>query len=119
MSIEYTIAQFELSLARISVSPATVAGQSAPWWPLTQIVLGALLFLYVVGWIQDFERVRDLRAEPSPFQKVIITKNQAWDRIRIRQGRSPHPLASALASWRHKEAESSTSASTLTTHAWQ
>ncbi len=117
MSIEYTIAQFELSLARISVSPATVAGQSAPWWPLTQILLGALLLLYLVGWVQDFERVRDLRAEPSPFRKVIITKSQAWDRIRIRQGRSPHTLASALSSWRHKETEPFDNASPF--QSWQ
>jgi hypothetical protein len=113
MSIEYTLAQFELSLARISDPPATMAAQSHAWWSLTQIALGGLLFLYLVGWVQDFERVRDLRAEPSPFQKVIITKNQAWERVRPRQGRYSNALASALSSWRHGEPKPSGDAATM------
>jgi hypothetical protein len=103
MSIEYTLAQFESSLARISVRPATVAAPSRAWWSLTQTVLGGLLLLYLAGLIQDFERVRDLRAEPLPTSMVIITKNQAWERVHPRPAR-PRAMAAAGPSWRHDEA---------------
>jgi hypothetical protein len=103
MSIEYTLAEFESSLARISVWPATVAVPSRAWWSMTQTVLGGLLLLYLAGLFQDFERVRDLRAEPVPTSMVIITKNQAWERVHPRPVR-PRAVAAAGPAWRHEEA---------------
>lgn len=58
-------------------------------WPIIQVVLGGLLCAYLMGWIQDFQRIRDLRAEPVALSKIVITKKEAWDRIhamRKRQG---------------------------------
>ena len=101
MSFEYTLAEFEFSLARISLRPVTVAVPSPGWWSLTQIVLGGLLLTYLLGWVQDFERVRDLRVEPSLSPKVIITKNQAWERVYPRKSR-PRTLAAAVPSQRHE-----------------
>ncbi len=49
-------------------------------WALGKFVLAGLLLMYLVGWAQDFERVRRLEAEPAPPLKVI-TKYQAWERI--------------------------------------
>ena len=49
-------------------------------WILGKCVLAGLLLMYLVGWAQDFERVRRLEAEPAPPLR-IITKYQAWDRI--------------------------------------
>ena len=104
MSIEYTLAQFESSLARISVWPATVAAPSRAWWSITQTVLGGLLLLYLAGVFQDIERVRELRAEPLSTSMVIITKNQAWERVHPRPVR-PRALAAVGPSSRHDEAK--------------
>lgn len=49
-------------------------------WILGKCVLAGLLLMYLVGWAQDFARVRELKAEPAPPLK-IITKYQAWQRI--------------------------------------
>ena len=49
-------------------------------WALGKFVLVGLLLMYLVGWAQDFERVRRLEAEPAPPLK-IISKYQAWERI--------------------------------------
>ncbi|HSB79677.1 MAG TPA: hypothetical protein VLM91_12910 [Candidatus Methylomirabilis sp.] len=49
-------------------------------WILGKCVLAGLLLMYLVGWAQDFERVRGLKAEAAPPLK-IITKYQAWERI--------------------------------------
>jgi hypothetical protein len=49
-------------------------------WILGKFVLAGLLLMYLVGWVQDFERVRRLEAEPAPPLK-IISKYQAWQRI--------------------------------------
>jgi hypothetical protein len=101
MSMELTFVPFELSLAKFSHQPATMALQPRTWWPLFQIVLGSLMVMYLVGCIQDFQRVRDLRAEPSPFSKVIITKREAWDRVHARRARPrPTDLAAAAPSRR-------------------
>ncbi|HEX7551446.1 MAG TPA: hypothetical protein VF579_12810, partial [Candidatus Methylomirabilis sp.] len=65
MSIEYALVQFEIALANPANQPATMAVSTRAWWHLSQIVLGCLLLTYLVGCFQDFQRVRDLRAEPS------------------------------------------------------
>jgi hypothetical protein len=49
-------------------------------WTLGKFVLAGLLLMYLVGWAQDYQRVRRLEAEPAPPVK-IITKYQAWQRI--------------------------------------
>ena len=88
MSIEYTLPRIDTTLVRLPDVPATLAVQPQRWWALTQIVLAGLLLMYLVGMVQDFQRVRDLRAEPSPLSKIIITKNEAWQRIYARSARS-------------------------------
>lgn len=51
-------------------------------WGLSQVVLACVLAAYLVGWIQDFQRVSHLSAEPPPaLKKVVITKWEAWDRV--------------------------------------
>ena len=81
MSFENTLPRFDTELVKLPDAPATLAVEPQRWWALTQIVLAALLVTYLVGMVQDFQRVRDLRAEPSPLSKIIITKNEAWQRI--------------------------------------
>jgi hypothetical protein len=46
-----------------------------------EIILTALLLTYLAGWIQDLERIHNLKADLSPPSKVVITKYEAWDRI--------------------------------------
>jgi hypothetical protein len=81
MSFEYTLPRIDTTLVKLQDAPATLAVEPQRWWALTQIVLAGLLVTYLVGMVQDFQRVRDLRAEPSPLSKIIITKNEAWQRI--------------------------------------
>ncbi|MFB3816408.1 MAG: hypothetical protein ACE147_01980 [Candidatus Methylomirabilales bacterium] len=51
-------------------------------WGLVQVVVACLLAAYLVGWIEDFQRVSQLSAEPPPpLKKVVVTKNEAWERI--------------------------------------
>jgi hypothetical protein len=51
--------------------------------------LAGFFATYVVGAVQDFQRVRELRAEPPPLAKIIvITKNEAWQRIHSRAAQS-------------------------------
>ena len=90
MSIEFALTQVETALVRLPDTPANVAVSPRAWWGTTQIVLGALLLTYLVGMVQDFQRVRDLRAEPSALSKVIITKHEAWQRI------YPRPIRSSM-----------------------
>ncbi len=86
MSLEFTLAGLEFSLFQNTHRTVTVTAQSLSWWPITQIILASLLAMYLVGWLEDFRRVRDLKAEPSSTQKVIIiTKNEAWERIHPRR----------------------------------
>ena len=86
MPIETTIEEAELSLA----APAETYPPSAGWihsgWVLGQLVLTGLLLTYLVAWAHDFQRIRQLEAEPTPPSKVI-TKNQAWQRIYSRAAR--------------------------------
>jgi hypothetical protein len=89
MSIEYTLTRFEASLVQFPNVPANMAVRPHNWWALTQIVLAGFFATYVVGAVQDFQRVRELRAEPPPLAKIIvITKNEAWQRIHSRAAQS-------------------------------
>lgn len=88
MSFDYTLPQIDTTLVKLPDAPATLAVEPQRWWALTQILLAGLLVAYLVGMVQDFQRVRDLRAEPSPLSKTIITKNEAWQRIYSRSVRS-------------------------------
>jgi hypothetical protein len=88
MSSEYALTQIETALAKLPDAPASLAVSPRVWWGMTQLVLGGLLITYFVGMVQDFQRVRDLRAEPSSLAKVIITKHEAWQRIHHRAIRS-------------------------------
>ena len=94
MSFEYTLTPIETALAKLPDAPANVAVSPHAWWGMTQLVLGGLLLTYLVGMVQDFQRVRDLRAEPSSLSKIIITKHEAWQRIYPRPAR-PTALAAA------------------------
>lgn len=60
-----------------------------PGWVLGKLVLTGLLVTYLVSWMQDFQRIRRLEAEPTPPSKVI-TKYEAWERI---YSRSANKLA--------------------------
>ena len=99
MSIEYTLVQFEIALANPANQPATMAVSTRTWWSLSQIAFGCLLLTYLVGCFQDFQRVRDLRAEPSLSSKVVITKREAWERVHPRHAR-PTGMAAAARAWR-------------------
>ena len=58
-------------------------------WPIIQVVWGGCSAPTSWGWVQDFQRIRDLRAEPVALTKVVVTKKEALDRmyaLRRRQG---------------------------------
>ena len=97
MPIEYTLPRIDARLDEFSDSPATLAVQPQRWWDLTQVVLASLLVAYLVGVVQDFQRVRDLRAEPSPLSKIVITKHEAWQRVHAMSLRSGVWQLSAVA----------------------
>ncbi len=99
MSIEYTLVQFEIALANPANQSATMAVSTRTWWSLSQIAFGCLLLTYLVGCFQDFQRVRDLRAEPSLSSKIIITKREAWERVHPRHAR-PTGMAATVRAWR-------------------
>lgn len=90
MSIEYALTQVETALVKLPDTPASLAVSPRAWWGMTQLLLGGLLLTYLVGMVQDFQRVRDLRAEPSSLSKIIITKHEAWQRI------YPRPIRSSM-----------------------
>lgn len=82
MPIELTLTRLEATVVQFREVPANMAVRANDWWTLTLIVLAGFFITYVVGAVQDFQRIRDLRAEPSPFSQIIvITKNEAWKRI--------------------------------------
>lgn len=86
MPIETTVDQLEYSL---TVSPAInhpLAGWFRHGWILGEIVLTGLLVWYLVGLVDDYQRIQGLVAEPTPPSKVI-TKNEAWKRIYSRAAR--------------------------------
>jgi hypothetical protein len=88
MSLDYTLPRIDTSLVKFPDIPAKLAVQPRGWWALTQLVLAGLLLTYLFGVVQDVQRVRNLRAEPSAPSKVVITKNEAWQRIYSRPVRS-------------------------------
>jgi hypothetical protein len=90
MSLEYTLSRTDTGLVTFPDIPAKLAVQPRSWWALTQLALAALLLTYLFGMVQDVQRVRELRAEPSTPPKIIITKNEAWQRIYSRSVR-PNP----------------------------
>jgi hypothetical protein len=80
---EVGIRQFVFTTRKEALSHAA----TRPTWPIVQVVLGGLLCAYLMGWVQDFQRIRDLRAEPVPLAKVVITKQEAWERIHAPRAR--------------------------------
>ncbi len=69
-------AMTELALPEPRFSPVRAV------WGFSQVLLACLLAAYLVGWIQDFQRVSHLSAEPPPpLKKVVISKWEAWDRV--------------------------------------
>jgi hypothetical protein len=44
-------------------------------------LLIGIAICYGIGWVQDVQRIHGLRAELLPLTKVVITKQQAWERI--------------------------------------
>ena len=86
MPLECTLPRIDRALVQAPDPPARLTVHARRWWGvLTHLALASLLAAYVVGMVQDFQRVRDLRAEPSALSKiVIITKNEAWNRIYAR-----------------------------------
>jgi hypothetical protein len=61
-------------------------GDSPTWsragWAVVRIAMLGLLATYLVGWAQDLQRLSRLEAEPSPPLIKIISKHEAWLRIR-------------------------------------
>lgn len=84
MPIETTVEQVEFSLAAPPATKYPIGGWFRPGWILAKLVLMALLLAHLVGFVQDFQRIQSLEAEPNPPSKVI-TKNEAWQRIYSRQ----------------------------------
>jgi hypothetical protein len=87
MSVEYALTQIDARV-KLADTPANLALQPTAWWTLTQVVLAGLLVTYLTGAVQDARRIRDLRAEPPALSKIIVTKNEAWQRIHGRPMRS-------------------------------
>lgn len=85
MLLENTISPTEARLGAPSVPICIRKVSFRPGRVLSKLVLTGLLLVYLAGWLQDFQRVRSLEAEPTPPFKVI-TKYQAWERIYPRPG---------------------------------
>ncbi|MBI2116749.1 MAG: hypothetical protein HYT85_16935 [candidate division NC10 bacterium] len=79
-----TTLTIEEAEVRLAASPAAnrplAAWLGRPGWVLGKLVLTGMLVMYLAGWVQDFQRIRRLEAEPTPPSKVI-TKYEAWERI--------------------------------------
>jgi hypothetical protein len=94
MHLEHSLNAFEATLAGLPYAPANLTVQPSAWWALSRIVLAGFFLVYLVDMVQDVQRVRDLRAEPSPLAKIIvISKNEAWQRIYARPSRPDAPRA--------------------------
>lgn len=81
-----TIEEAEVSLAASPAANRPLTLWQRPGWVLGKLLLTGLLLIYLVGWVQDFQRIRRLEAEPTPPSRVI-TKYEAWERIYPRQVR--------------------------------
>ncbi len=92
MQIETGVAEAAASLADPLVARRPLAITLRAAWVLGKLVLTGLLVTYLVGWVQDFQRIRRLTAEPTPPFK-IITKYEAWERIYRRPVRVALPPA--------------------------
>ncbi|HSB73740.1 MAG TPA: hypothetical protein VLT62_30815 [Candidatus Methylomirabilis sp.] len=81
MLYESAIAEAQFPLLRdLPATPSPSIPPLRAGWVLGKVALAGLLLMYLVGWAQDFERVRRLQAEPVP-QFTVISKYQAWERI--------------------------------------
>ena len=80
MLIEMTLAQRMAEWPELSVTNHSLAIRPRPRWALGKLLLAGFLLIYILGWVEDFQRIRRLEAEPTPPSK-IITKLQAWQRI--------------------------------------
>ncbi len=87
MPIETTPRRTRINLANTGDRPVRTVTLTRHSWTLAQIILTGLLMTYLVGWVQDLERIHNLKADLSPPTKVIITKYEAWDRIYHLHGR--------------------------------
>jgi hypothetical protein len=86
----------EASLASSASADRWLGLRCRSGWFLGKFLLTLLLLTYLIGWVQDFQRIRRLRAEPTPPYK-IITKYEAWGRIHRRLTRIPLRPSPALA----------------------
>ncbi len=80
MLVETTIERPEISLAGPPPADTSLGTRPRPSRILAKLVLVGLVLTYLVAWVQDFQRIRRLKAEPTPPSKVI-TKYEAWERI--------------------------------------
>ncbi len=83
MLIETTLEEREVSLAGSATAKSWLIIWLRSRWFLGKLLLTGLLLTYLVGWVQDLQRIRRLEAEPTPPSKVI-TKYEAWRRIHPR-----------------------------------
>lgn len=80
MHIETTIEDAEVSLGSLLAVNSTRALPLRAGLILGRLVLTGLLVTYFVALVQDFQRIRQLEAEPTRPSKVI-SKYQAWERV--------------------------------------
>lgn len=80
MLVETAIERPGISLAGSPAMDSSLGLWRRPSRFLAKLVLVGLLLTYLVGLVQDFQRIRRLEAEPTPPFKVI-TKYEAWQRI--------------------------------------
>ncbi len=88
MIVETISEQGEVSLAGSASADRWLGPRFRLGWFLAKFLLTLLLLTYLIGWVQDFQRIRRLEAEPTPPYK-IITKYEAWRRIHHRLTRLP------------------------------
>jgi len=88
MLFETPLISAEVGLSPPSIPTHIHKVSFRPGWILGKLALIGLLLVYLAGWLQDFQRVRSLEAEPTPPSRVI-TKYEAWERIYPRPDRPP------------------------------
>ena len=91
MLFEPTMTTAEAGLGPPSIPTRIQKVSFRPGRVLGKLALAGLLLVYLAGWLQDYQRILSLEAEPTPPSKVI-TKYEAWERIYPRPYRPPsHP----------------------------